>query len=259
MPLIVSWNVNSVKMRLEQLIELIKQHSPDVILLQETKSTNETFPRMEIEDLGYNIAIHGQKTFNGVAILSKSPLEDVETNDGEQARLIEAFTTAKGVGIRVISAYIPNGQEVGSDKFKYKMQFFEMLKNKFDKLLQYNENLIVGGDFNVAPEAIDVYNHKGLYGTVGHHQDEIDWFRTYLDQGFSDSFRRCHPNKQEFSWWDYRSGSWQHNKGMRIDHIITSPKATDLLEDAGVYSDFRALPKASDHAPIFCKLKEVKK
>lgn len=255
MPLIVCWNVNSIKMRLEHLAQLVNKYSPDVILLQETKTMNESFPKMEVEDLGYNIAIHGQKTFNGVAILSRSPLEDIETNNGE-ARYIEAFTNVKGVGLRVVSVYVPNGQEIGSDKFQSKMEFYKMLEKKLDKLLEFNENLVIGGDFNVAPEAIDVYNHKGLYGTIGHHQDEMDWFRTYLNQGFSDTFRRCHPDKQEFSWWDYRSGAFQHNKGMRIDHIITSPQASDLLSDAGVYSEFRALPKASDHAPIYCKLKE---
>lgn len=255
MSLVVSWNVNSVRLRLPQIELLVKKHSPDIILLQEIKCLNESFPKMELEDLGYNLAIHGQKTFNGVAILSKSPIEDVVVNQGEQSRLIEGFTYLNNIGIRVISAYIPNGQEVGSDKFQYKMNFFEMLENKLEELLANDENLLIGGDFNIAPEPIDVYNHKSLYGSIGHHQDEMDWFKKYLNMGFSDSFRRCYPDKQEFSWWDYRAGSFQQNKGMRIDQILTCPRTTDLIEDSGVYSEFRSLPKASDHAPIFCKLK----
>jgi len=251
---IVSWNVNSVKSRLEHLLNFLDEYSPDVILLQELKCIDEAFPRMEIEEKGYNIATSGQKTYNGVAILSKHPIEDVNKalpgDDADiQARYIEAFTGGK----RVVSVYVPNGQAIGSDKFHYKMAFYDRLYKHLQELLKFDEELVVGGDYNVAPEEIDVYDKRHLEGKLCFTIEERKKFRSLLNLGLSDSFRILHPNTHEFSWWDYRAGSWDQNKGLRIDQILTSPESSDRLIEAGIYIKIRDLAKASDHAPIYCK------
>lgn len=257
---ITSWNVNSVKARLNHLVSFLETFKPDVLLLQEIKIVEEAFPLMEIEELGYNILIAGQKTYNGVAILSKFPLELVtrklpgEESD-EQARYIEAIVSLKGSAIRVASVYVPNGQEVGSEKFQYKLRFFERLYNHINQTLKFGDIFAVGGDYNVAPEAVDVYDPKRLDGTVCFHPEERKWFRKILHSGMYDSFRILKPEAQQFSWWDYRSGAWQYNKGMRIDHVLVSPQAVDLLSDAGVEQSVRGLDKPSDHAPVWCEIK----
>jgi exodeoxyribonuclease-3 len=249
---IISWNVNSVKARIEHLVRYLKDTSPDVVLLQELKCVDEAFPAMEIEDLGYNIAIHGQKTYNGVAILSKFRIEDVYKElDISQARYIEAVTN----GVRVASVYVPNGQEVGSDKFKYKMQFFSNLHAHLQSLLQYDEKIVIGGDFNVAPTDIDVFDPKSLAGSICFHPDEQAAFRAMLNMGYIDSFRARNADKQLFSWWDYRAGAYQYNKGMRIDHILLNPEAADNLLNSGIDPTPRGWEKPSDHTPVWVEIK----
>lgn len=258
---VVNWNINSIKARLSHLEMVVKEESPDVILLQETKCQNQNFPEMEVSDWGYNCAFHGEKTFNGVAIFSKKPIEDVSIHlpydgDDHQCRFIECNTyDANDELVKVISVYVPNGQDIKSDKFSYKMMFFDRLYRYTQDLLDSGVKFIIGGDYNVAPDKIDVYDHKYLYKKIGHHPDEIEKFRKILGLGVYDSFRLIHPEKQEFSWWDYRSGGWDNNKGMRIDHILVSPKIADVLNDAGVLDNYRGLEKPSDHAPIYVKLK----
>jgi exodeoxyribonuclease-3 len=257
---ICSWNVNSVNSRLEHLIKVLRENAPDVVLLQELKCLEEKFPAEQISECGYNFAVRGQKTYNGVAILSKHPIEDVCKNlpgdeESEQARYIEAVTTINGCVIRVASVYVPNGQEVGSEKFAYKMKFFSHLFDHLKKTNANEEIFVVGGDFNVAPENIDVYDAKSLEGSVGFHIDERTWFRKILSTNFYDAFRLKNPDSKEFSWWDYRSGSWQYDKGMRIDNLIISPEAVDLLEDAWVDKAPRAWDRPSDHTTIYIKLR----
>lgn len=259
MPTFVSWNVNSVKSRLSILLDFLKKYSPDVVMLQELKCIDEAFPRMEIEDLGYNIATHGQKTYNGVAILSKGAIEDVNTDlqvdpQNPQSRYIEALTTVGKDCFRVISVYVPNGQEIGSDKFQYKLNFYKLLGEKVKELVSYNEVLIVGGDYNVAPEAIDVHDPKAWEGNVMVSIEERKGFRSLINLGLKDSLRVMHPEKSIYSWWDYRTRSWERDDGLRIDHLLLSPQACDRLIDSGVYSEIRGLEKTSDHAPVFCKL-----
>lgn len=256
---IATWNVNSVKSRLEHLIKYLKEYSPDVVLLQELKCMTEAFPAMEVEDAGYNIAVHGQKTYNGVAILSKYPIEDVETtlpgdDSDEQARYIEAVTN----GIRVASVYVPNGQSPGSDKFQYKMNFFDRLREHAENLLQYDEKLVIGADYNVAPDDIDVYDPESLRGSTCFHPDEQSKFKAIEALGFTDAFRALHPNRQQFSWWDYRGGAWNYNKGYRIDHLLLSPLAADALTAADVETTPRGWEKPSDHTPVWCEIDENK-
>jgi exodeoxyribonuclease-3 len=259
MTIICTWNVNSVKARLNHLEKFVSEVNPDVILLQELKCIEEQFPYEAVENLGYNIAVSAQKSYNGVAILSKSPLEDVikvlpGDSEDEQARYIEAFTDINGHKIRLASVYVPNGQEVGSDKFRYKLSFFKRLQGHIKDLLSYKEKLIIGGDLNVAPEDIDVYNPKSLDGSVGFHPEERSCFRTIINTGVFDAYRLFNPDRQEFSWWDYRTSGWQHNKGMRIDHLLISPEVGDSLSKVWIESKPRGWERASDHTPVLLSL-----
>ncbi len=272
---IASFNVNSVKARLPRVLEWLKTSNPDVVLLQEIKCIEEEFPREAFYDAGYNAAVYGQKSYNGVAILSKYKIEDVvkglpemkiaaqnllgEEFDEQQARYIEAVISVGDAAIRVASIYVPNGggdlaeNETleNSQKFLYKMKFFEALKQHLSELQRFNEIQIFGGDYNIAVEDIDVFDPKSLRNTVCFHDLERQKFRTILNLGIVDSYRAANPTHQAFSWWDYRGGAWQHNKGLRIDYLLTSAQAADkileaTIEDRGV----RDLEKASDHCPV---------
>jgi exodeoxyribonuclease III len=260
MPIVIgSWNVNSVNARLDHLLKVLKTSSPDIILLQELKCLEEKFPHEQIQDAGYNIVMVGQKTYNGVAIFSKTPLEDIKTilpgeEESGQARYIEATTSIKGTLIRIASVYVPNGQAVGSEKFDYKMSFFSNLHKHLESTSKFNEPFIIGGDYNVAPENIDVWDPQYLDGSIGFHIDERAWFRKLQSLNYSDSFRLKNPNSDEFSWWDYRAGSLQRNKGMRIDHILLSPEAADLMHNAWIDKTPRTWEKASDHTTIYVSL-----
>lgn len=257
---VATWNVNSIKSRLPQALAYLKQHAPDIVLLQELKCVDEAFPVLEIESLGYNLALHGQKTYNGVAILSKFPIDETfkglpgDEND-DQARYIESVISLPHGAMRVASVYVPNGQEPGSEKFSYKMRFLDRLYKHLKQLLNYEEILVVGGDYNVAPEEIDVYDPKSLDGTVCFHPEERTRFRKLLHMGFTDAYRALHPQKHQFSWWDYRGGGWQYNKGMRIDHLLLSPEATDRIKTCDIESELRGEEKSSDHVPVYCQLK----
>lgn len=262
---IATWNVNSIRSRLQHLLGWLRSdNAPDIVLLQELKVENESFPAMEIEELGYNIAIHGQKTYNGVGILSKYPLEEVlrglPGNDGDDhSRYIEALACVGESVVRVASVYVPNGQAVDSDKFVYKMRFFDLLKARLETLLEYEEITVIGGDYNVAPYPIDVYDPVRLDGTVCYHPREREKIRTILNMGYYDAFRACSPERQEFSWWDYRGASWKMNLGMRIDHLLLSPIAVDRVISCETLVDMRNAEKASDHAPVICTLDVAQK
>ncbi len=256
---IATWNVNSIKQRLGHLAQWSEAMHPDIVLLQELKCQKEAFPYMELEDLGYNIALVAEKSYNGVAILSKFPLEDIRKqlpgNDQDtQARYIEAIVNVRRQAVRVASVYVPNGQEVGSEKFHYKLAFLKRLKAHIKTLLSYEEVLVIGGDYNVAPAPKDVHDPKNLEGTVCFHPLERAAFREIAHLGMFDAYRLCHPDQEGFSWWDYRAGCWPANKGMRIDHLLLSPQAADLLCNCTVHKDIRAQERASDHAPVMATL-----
>lgn len=256
---IATWNVNSIKSRLHQLLPWLGFAKPDVVLLQEIKTVNDTFPYMEIEELGYNVKVHGQKTYNGVAILSKFPLDDVLTalpgsEEDEEARYIEAVLCLKQGAVRVASIYVPNGQSPDSDKFRYKMRFLERLKAHASTLLSYEEILVMGGDYNIAPYPIDVYDPKSLEGSVCYHPAERSHLRALLHAGLYDAFRLQHPHIQAFSWWDYRGNGFEAGKGLRIDHLLLSPQAADKLIQCTIESSLRGQERPSDHAPVLCTL-----
>jgi len=241
------------------VLDWLRSSAPDVALLQEIKCVEEAFPRLEIEELGYNVLISGQKSYNGVAILSKLPIEEItremlKYGEEDHARYLEAYVFAGHKTIRVASVYVPNGQEVGSDKFRYKLDYFKALIDRKNYIVSTRDMAVIGGDYNVAPEAIDVYNPKGMDGSVGFHPEERRLFAALKHTGFYDAFRIKYPTTQQFSWWDYRAGSWQQNKGMRIDHLMLSASAIDNLKDCGVDAETRAAEKASDHAPVWCTI-----
>jgi exodeoxyribonuclease III len=272
---VATWNVNSVKSRLPHLLEWLKADKPDVVLLQETKCVDDAFPKMEIEELGYNLALHGEKSYNGVAILSKCPLDDIRrgvpgNESDSQARYIEAVVSVSGerwsvngkttqsstirhppsTVMRVASVYVPNGQSPDSDKFQHKLQFLERLRDHFKTLLSYEEMLAVGGDYNIAPFDIDVHNPKYWANTVLCHSEVRQRLRSVLHMGIYDAHRICNPSDPGFSWWDYRAGAFDRDDGLRIDHLLLSPQSTDRLKRCCVKKDLRALEKASDHAPV---------
>lgn len=262
---IATWNVNSIRSRLQHLLGWLRsENAPDIVLLQELKVENDAFPAMEIEELGYNIAIHGQKTYNGVGILSKYPLDEVMRglpgNDSDDhSRYIEALACVGESVVRVASVYVPNGQAVDSDKFDYKLRFFDLLKLRLANLLEYEEMTVIGGDYNVAPYPIDVYDPARLDGTVCYHPREREKIRTIMHMGYYDAFRVCCPERQEFSWWDYRGASWKMNLGLRIDHLLLSPLAVDRVISCETLIDMRNAEKASDHAPVICRLDVAQK
>lgn len=256
---IATWNVNSIKARIGHALDWLRSASPDVVLLQELKCEDAAFPTMEIEDLGYNIALHGQKTYNGVAILSKYPLDDVSRGipnfDDEQSRYIEAVVNVNHSAIRVASIYVPNGQDPQSDKFEYKKRFLDALAAHTQSLLIQRELSVLGGDYNIAPRALDVYDPKGLDGTVCFHPEERRRLRTILNQGWYDAFETLHPNTQQFSWWDYRGQGYGAGHGLRIDHLLASPQAMDKLQRAWIDETPRGWEKPSDHAPVVAELR----
>jgi exodeoxyribonuclease-3 len=252
---IVTWNVNSIRARLPLFCHWLKEQRPDVVLLQETKCLEAEFPRLDIEDLGYNIAVMGQKTFNGVAILARSPIEDVVRGlptypEDTQARYIEAVVGK----VRVASVYVPNGQTVGSEKFAYKLEFLSRLRQHLQGLLAYEEIGVVGGDYNIAPTDEDVNKPEVWHEQILCSTPERQQFRSLLHLGYTDAIRVHHQGSGPFSWWDYRTNAFVRGDGLRIDHLLVSPQAVACLQSSGVDTAPRAMEKASDHAPVWCTL-----
>lgn len=259
---IATWNVNSIKMRIQHLIEFIESNDPDIICLQELKCETDKFPFEALSHLPYNLYVNGQKTYNGVAILSKIPADEVKFNFdknpiSDQARFIEcSFLTAIGY-IRVISLYAPNGGEVGSDKFINKLKFYDSFTDYIQSVKSFEELLFIGSDFNIAPYDLDVYNPTKLRGTTCFTYEEQKKLRAILHSGFVDNFRILHPTKNEFSWWDYRAGALEQNMGMRIDSIISTSNALAKLIDCKIDYHTRTKEKPSDHAPVIAEYKSL--
>jgi exodeoxyribonuclease-3 len=250
---IVTWNVNSIKARFTIVYNWLHLMQPDIVLLQETKCLNDAFPRYEFEDLGYNVALHGQKTYNGVAILSKAPIEDVVCGlptfaEDNQARYLEAVIGK----LRVASVYVPNGQTVGSPSYVYKLTFLQKLSEHLQTLLSYDEACIIGGDYNIAPTDQDVYDPKKWVGQVLCSDQERKAFSSLCHLGYQDAMRLYFHGVGPFTWWDYRTLAFASNHGLRIDHFLLSPAAVDLVQSCNVDINPRTLEKTSDHAPVWC-------
>ena len=255
---IATWNVNSIKARLPNVLEWLAEAAPDVVLLQEIKTVEEQFPRLEIEDAGYNVAVAGQKTYNGVAVLSKRPI-DVECTalpgdpEDEQARYLEAFTG----DVRVASIYLPNGNPVDTGKFAYKLAWMERLYEHVKTLLATEDAFVLGGDFNVAPADGDVHDPESWAGDALCRPESRAALRKIMHLGLIDSFRALNRETGRYSWWDYRGGAWSRDQGLRIDHLLLSPQAADRLAAAGIDRKPRGREKASDHTPAWCDILET--
>lgn len=256
---IASWNVNSVKARLPNLLEWLGDFAPDAALLQETKCVAENFPRLEIEALGYHVAVAGQKTYNGVAILSKTPLTVTQRalpGDPEdaQARYIEATTESSAGALRLASVYLPNGNPIDSEKFPYKLAWLARLRDHARALLKREDAFVLGGDYNVIPEDRDCHDPEAWAGDALFRAESRAGYRRLLYLGLSDAFRALHPEDRAYSFWDYQGGAWQKDDGVRIDHLLLSPQATDRLRESGIDRKPRGWPKPSDHTPVWCAL-----
>ena len=252
-----SWNVNSIRVRLEALKYLIDKIKPDLLFLQEIKSQEKDFPIEFINKLGYQSYYVCQKSYNGVSVLSKTKLTVVQKSlpgneEDTEARYIEC--QIKDKNIRLACIYLPNGNPVNSKKFSYKLDWMERLYQHTQKLLALEEILILGGDFNIIPNAKDADNIDEWHDDALHHVKSLTKFRNIINLGFTDAFRTLDESKQKYTFWDYQKGSWQRNKGLRIDHFILSPQASDLLEDCQIEKSLRGMERPSDHVPIWCKL-----
>lgn len=256
---IATWNVNSIKARLPNVLDWLGSAQPDIVLLQEIKCIEENFPALEIGELGYNCAVSGQKTYNGVAILSKTPLE-VETTvlpgggEEEQARYVEAVTETDAGVLRIASIYLPNGNPVDSEKYGYKLSWMARLEDHARELLSLEEAVVLGGDYNVIPQAEDCHDPAAWEGDALFRPETRTAFRRIVNLGYTDAFRALHAEPGMYSFWDYQRGAWQKDNGIRIDHLLLSPQAADLLAASGIDKGPRGKEKASDHTPVWCEL-----
>jgi len=256
---IATWNINGIKARIDGLVTWLEEARPDVVCLQEIKCTDEAFPHEPIAELGYHAAVHGQKGFNGVAILSLRGLEDVSPRlPGDEAdahsRYIEAVIPAKSGAIRIAAIYLPNGNPIGTDKFAYKLAWMRRLEHHLARRLALEEPLIVAGDFNVIPEPIDARNPAAWTEDALFQPESRSQWRRYLALGLTDATRACHPEGGIYTFWDYQAGAWQKDHGIRIDHMLLSPQAADRLNAAGIDRHTRGWEKPSDHVPVWIEL-----
>jgi len=257
---IATWNVNSIKQRLDNALAWLRERQPDIVCLQETKCVDEAFPREAFENLGYNLAVHGQKTFNGVAILSKLPLDEVTMRlpggeEDDHARFIEAVVSLKGGVLRVASVYLPNGNPTGTDKYRYKLNWMERLIRYAHERLALEEMLVLAGDYNVIPTGADVHDPELWVTDALFLPATRAKFRTLINLGLTDAIRASSDNEGLYTFWDYQAGAWQKNKGIRIDHVMLSAQAADRLEVAGIDKQVRAWDKPSDHVPVWVDLR----
>jgi exodeoxyribonuclease-3 len=255
---LASWNVNSLKIRLPQLLDWLAKHSPDVVCLQETKLEDDKFPVNEIEAAGYRCAWSGQKTYNGVAILSRGPLADVATGipgfPDEQKRVIAASVGQAADAIRVVCLYVPNGQAVGSEKYEYKLKWLTACRSWLETELISYPRLAVLGDYNVAPADEDVHDPEAWEGRVLFSGPEREAFKDLLALGLKDAFRMFTQKEKSFTWWDYRMNAFKRNLGLRIDHVLLSSDLASRCRGCAIDVEPRLSERPSDHAPIIAEL-----
>jgi exodeoxyribonuclease-3 len=255
---IATWNVNSINARLETVLGWFREAQPDVACLQEIKCVDERFPTAEFESLGYNVAVHGQKTYNGVALVSKTPLEDVRKglpgDDGDDhARYLEAVVSGPRP-VRVASLYLPNGNPIGTDKFAYKLKWMSRLATHARELIALEEPLALCGDYNVIPEPEDADNPASWMNDALFQPETRSAFRALKWMGLTDSYMEVDGAPGGYTFWDYQAGAWQRNHGIRIDHVMLSPQAADLLASVVIHRNARASDKPSDHVPVVAEL-----
>ena len=251
---VATWNVNSLRVRLPHLLDWLAANSPDIVCLQETKCEDATFPAAGLSEAGYCSVHHGQRTYNGVAILSRKACvcvcRGIPAFTDEQSRVIASDVD----GVRVVSVYVPNGQSVGSDKYAYKLRWFDALAAWLEAELVAHPKLIVTGDFNVAPEDRDVHDPAAWVGQVLFSEPERAALQRLIGLGFVDAFRLFEQPEKSFSWWDYRMGAFRRNRGLRIDHVLLSPQLAQACTSCSIDVAPRKLERPSDHAPVVCEL-----
>lgn len=256
---IATWNINGVKARLETTLAWLRETSPDVVCLQEIKSADDSFPAEPFQDAGYQVTTHGQKGFNGVAILSKTPVEDVVSglpgdDEDAHARYIEATVASPAGAVRVVSLYLPNGNPIGTEKFAYKLAWMARLEARLKTLLLSEMPLVVAGDYNVIPMPEDAKRPQAWTNDALYQPESRTAFRRCVNLGFCDAIRATAPGPDQFTFWDYQAGAWQKNNGIRIDHVLLSPQAADLMVSAGIDRETRGWEKPSDHVPVWVEL-----
>ncbi len=256
---IATWNVNSIKQRLENLTAWLKERAPDVVCLQETKCIDAAFPRDDIEALGYNIAVHGQKTFNGVAVLSKQRFDEVTPrlpgdDEDDHARFLEVVVSSSSRAVRIASIYLPNGNPPDTDKYPYKLRWMERLRHYAEARLRLEEPLVLAGDYNVIPAAADAYDPAAWTGDALFLPQTRARFRALLHLGLTEALRATTDAEKLYTFWDYQAGAWQKNAGIRIDHLLLSPQAADRLVAVGIDRHVRGWEKPSDHVPAWIEL-----
>jgi exodeoxyribonuclease III len=256
---ITTWNINGVKARIESALTYLRQEAPDIICFQEIKSVDEGFPASQFEELGYNVAVHGQKGFNGVAILSKLPFEDVTKglpggSGDEQSRFIEATVSVPAGVVKVASIYAPNGNPIGTEKFPYKLAWLKRLEAHARAALLEEVPVVLAGDYNIIPEPQDAKRPEAWTGDALFQPESRAAYRCLLNEGLTDAVRLCHPEAGVYTFWDYQAGAFQKDDGIRIDHLLLSPQAADRLTAAGIDRFTRGWEKPSDHVPVWVDL-----
>ena len=256
--LISSWNVNSVRARILNITEYLKKFSPDILMIQEIKTEDKNYPYDEIKSLNYNSYVFGQKAYNGVAILSKEKISnlknDIINDKKKQSRIIKAEFDFKKKNIQLINIYTPNGNPVDTEKYDYKLYWLDSFIKNLKLLSKKNENIIIGGDFNIIPSAEDVHDPKGYENDALYRLEVRKKLREIINIGFNDSYRYIHPDKEGYTFWDYTSGAWQKNNGMRIDHFLVSNSLINNVKDVKINKFPRGRQKPSDHTPIEIEL-----
>lgn len=251
---LASWNINSLKVRLAHVLDWLAAHDPDVLCLQETKLADEFFTQDDLRARGYHLAFSGQKTYNGVAIISKTPLTDIECGirgfSDEQKRVIAATTN----DVRIVCVYVPNGQSVGSEKYLYKLRWLDALIGWLADEIQTHPKLAMLGDYNIAPRDEDVHDPAAWVGSVQVSAPEREAFERLLALGLTDSFRMFEQPPGTFSWWDYRAGAFRRNLGLRIDHVLLSPALAQQCVSSYIDKAPRKLERPSDHAPVIVEI-----
>ena len=256
---IATWNVNSIRQRLDSLQAWLKEREPDIVCLQEIKCQDDAFPREPLEAMGYNVAVHGQKTFNGVALLSKLPFDEVAPgligDDADvQARFLEALVSTKTGVVRVVCLYLPNGNPAPGDKYDYKLKWMDRLLAFSRERMKLEEPFILAGDYNVIRTPADARRPEVWTNDALFLPQTREKFRALLNLGLTDAIRAVSDDAGLYSFWDYQAGSWQKNDGIRIDHLLLSPQAADRLVDAGIDKHVRSWDKPSDHVPVWIDL-----
>ena len=251
---IISWNVNSVRARIENIKDYIKDSDPDLLLLQEIKTQNENFPSDEFKNLGYISYVYGQKSYNGVAIISKKKLDKVDNSfikdDLKQSRIITAELKLKNKKIELINIYVPNGNPVDTEKYEYKKEWLKKFISNVKNKIQKNLNILIAGDFNIIPEEIDVHDFKRYENDALGRLEIRKKYRELINLGLTDVYRFKNKTKQEYTFWDYFAGSWQKNYGMRIDHFLLSNSLIENIKSININKKPRSKLKPSDHTPI---------